>query len=194
MYIPNKTAKARLEKARRTGKLRDLILFAMLGTLMFCSKIIMEVLPNVHLLGTLTMVYTIVFGAKALFPIYVYVLLNGLYAGFNMWWVPYLYVWTILWGITMLLPKQMPKKIACVVYPAVCGLHGFAFGTLYAPAQALMMGLNAEQTVAWIVAGLPWDLLHGLGNLVMGLLILPLSTRLSKLYQKASPKGSIAEP
>ena len=157
----------------------------MLGTLMFCSKIIMEVLPNVHLLGTLTMVYPIVLRKKALFPIYVYVLLNGLYAGFNMWWVPYLYIWTLLWGITMLLPRQMPKKVACVVYPAVCGLHGIAFGMLYAPAQALMMKLNWEQTLAWIATGIPWDLLHGAGNLVMGLLVLPLSTRLARLYQKA---------
>ena len=157
----------------------------MLGTLMFCSKIIMEALPNIHLLGMLTMVYTIVFREKALFPLYVYVLLNGLYAGFNMWWVPYLYIWTVLWGVTMLLPRHLSKKAACVIYPAVCGLHGFLFGILYAPAQVVMMRLNGEQALAWIVAGIPWDILHGVGNLVVGLLILPLSTRLSRLYQKA---------
>ena len=96
----------------------------MLGTLMFCSKIILEVLPNIHLLGMLTMVYTIVYRRKALIPIYIYVFMNGLFAGFNMWWVPYLYIWTVLWGAVMLLPKKMPKKIACVVYPALCALHG----------------------------------------------------------------------
>ena len=181
----SKATKQRVEKARQTGKLFDLILFAMLGALMFCSKIIMEFLPNIHLLGMLTMVYTIVFRAKALFPLYIYVILNGLYAGFNMWWVPYLYIWTILWGVTMLLPKRMPKKLACAVYPAVCCLHGIAFGTLYAPAHAVMLKFNGEQTLAWIVAGLPWDLLHGVGNLAAGLLIVPLSTRLSKLYRKA---------
>jgi energy-coupling factor transport system substrate-specific component len=35
--------------------------------------------------------------------------------------------------------------------------------------------------IAWIIAGLPFDLLHGLGNLVAGLLILPLSKLLGKL-------------
>ena len=155
--------------------------FAMLGTLMFLSKILMEVLPNIHLLGMFTMIFTIVYRKKALIPLYIYVLINGLYGGFTMWWVPYLYVWTILWGITMLLPKNMPKKIACIVYPVVCGLHGIAFGALYAPAQALMFGFDFKQTIAWIIAGLPFDALHGVGNLLAGMLILPLSELLKKI-------------
>ncbi len=155
--------------------------FAMLGTVMFCSKIIMEFLPNIHLLGMLTMVYTLVFRARALIPIYLYVLLNGIYAGFNMWWMPYLYIWTILLGITMLLPKNMPYKLGTVVYPAVCALHGLAFGALYAPAQAIMFGMNFQQTAAWIISGLPWDAVHMAGNFVVGLLILPLYRVLLKL-------------
>lgn len=156
----------------------------MMATLMFCSKILMEALPNIHLLGMLTMTYTIVLRKKALIPIYVYVLLNGLYGGFSMWWVPYLYIWTILWAVTMILPKNMPKKAACVVYPAVCGLHGFLFGILYAPAQAVMFGLDLEQTIAWITAGLPFDALHGVGNLIAGLLIFPVSEFLKKLFSR----------
>ncbi len=153
----------------------------MLGTVMFCSKIIMEFLPNIHLLGMFTMTYTVVYRKKALIPIYIYVLLNGVYAGFNMWWLPYLYIWTILWAVTMALPRKMSKRTKCIVYPIVCCLHGLCFGTLYAPAQALMMGLNFKSTIAWIVAGLPWDAVHGVGNLVAGTLIYPLSPLLNKL-------------
>lgn len=169
---------------RSRKKRRDLVLFAMLAAIMFCSKIVMEFLPNVHLLGVLTMVYTIVFRKKALIPIYGYVLLNGLYAGFSIWWVPYLYIWTILWGITMLLPRKMPKGVKAVVYPTVCALHGFAFGVLYAPAQAIMFGLNGEQTLAWILSGVGFDLIHGIGNLAVGLLILPLSELLTRLWSR----------
>lgn len=158
----------------------------MLGTLMFVSKVIMEVLPNVHLLGMLTMTYTIVFRAKALIPIYVYVMLNGLYAGFSVWWIPYLYIWTILWAITMILPRRMPHWLAAIVYPAVCCLYGIAFGALYAPAQALMYGMSFKQMLAWIVAGLPFDIIHSIGNLVAGLLVLPLSELLRKLMRRRS--------
>ena len=159
-------------------------MFAMLGTVMFCSKIIMEVLPNIHLLGMLTMTYTVAFRKKALIPIYLYVMMNGLYAGFNMWWVPYTYVWTILWAITMLLPRRIPKRAKCVIYPIVCALHGFLFGILYAPAQALMLGMNFEATVAWIVSGLPVDIIHGIGNFFAGMLIVPLCELLTRLMKK----------
>lgn len=88
----------------------ELVLFAMLGALMFCSRVIMALLPNIHLLGMLTMVCTIVFRAKGLIPVYIYVFLEGLFAGFSTWWLPYLYIWAILWGMTMLLPKKCRKR------------------------------------------------------------------------------------
>ena len=151
---------------------------------MYCSKVVMEWAPNIHLLGMFTMVYTLAYRKKALISIYVYVFLNGFFAGFNAWWIPYLYIWTVLWGVTMLLPKQMPKKVQMVVYPLVCSLHGLCFGTLYAPAQALMFGLNMQQTLAWIVAGLPWDVVHAIGNAGAGLLIVPLTSLLHRLNRQ----------
>lgn len=173
-------------RRRSTQRTIEMVVFAMLGTIMFVSKIIMEVLPNIHLLGMLTMVYTLVFRKKALIPIYIYVMINGLYAGFSVWWIPYLYIWTILWGITMLLPRNMPKKAQYIVYPLVCAIHGIAFGALYAPAQALMFGMNLNQMLAWIVAGLPWDAIHGVGNFFVGMLIIPMRDLLRTLLKAKS--------
>ena len=170
-------------RRRSSQKTLELVIFAMLGTIMFVSKIIMEFLPNIHLLGMLTMVYTLVFRKKALIPIYIYVMLNGLFAGFSMWWLPYLYIWTILWAITMLLPRRMPKGVQLVVYPLVCALHGIAFGALYAPAQAIMLHMSLEQMLAWIAAGLIWDAIHGIGNFFVGMLIVPLVDLLRKLLK-----------
>lgn len=157
----------------------------MLGTVMFCSKILMEILPNIHLVGVLTVVYTVAFRKKALIPIYVYVLLSGLYSGFSMWWIPYIYIWTVLWGITMLLPKNMSKRAEYIAYPTVCALHGFAYGTLYSPAQALMFGFDLEQTVAWIISGLPFDIIHGVSNLFLGALVPSLAALLRRLMRRS---------
>ena len=66
----------------------EVTIFAMLVALMFCSKIIMEWAPNIHLIGMFTMVYTLVYRKKALVPIYVFVMLTGLYGGFSAWWIP----------------------------------------------------------------------------------------------------------
>ena len=141
---------------------------------MYASKLIMELIPNVHLLGALIIAYTVVYRKKARYPIYTYVILNGILCGFAAWWVPYLYLWTLLWGAVMLLPKQMPKKVRPIVYMTVCAAHGFLFGTLYAPAQAILFGLNFKGMIAWIVAGLPWDAIHGVSNFFCGLLIVPI--------------------
>ena len=155
-------------------KTKEIAVFSMLGALMYISKLIMAVAPNVHLLGTFVIAFTLVYGKKALYPIYVYVLLNGIFAGFATWWLPYLYIWTVLWGVVMLLPKKMPPKIRPLVYMCVCAAHGFLFGTLYAPAQAILFGLNFEGMVAWIIAGLPWDFVHGVSNFFCGILIMPI--------------------
>ena len=151
---------------------------------MLLSKLVMEALPNIHLLGVLTIAYTLVYRWRALIPIYVYVILNGLLSGFNAWWVPYLYIWTLLLAITMLLPRRMPKWLACIVYPTLCALHGIAFGVLYAPAQAIMFGLNFQETLTWIAAGLPFDIIHSVGNFAVGLLIYPLSEVIRKLENR----------
>ena len=74
----------------------------MLGALMFVSDIAMEALPNIHLIGVLIVASTVVYRFKALWSIYIYVIVYGVVTGFGVWWVPYLYVWTVLWAVVML--------------------------------------------------------------------------------------------
>ncbi len=161
-------------------KLKEIAIFALLGVLMFTSKKLMEFLPNIHLVGALTVAYTIVFRYKALLPIYVYVFLDGLFGGFSPWWIPYLYVWLILWGMAMLIPQKLPKRFAVPLYIFVCGLHGFIFGILYAPVQAFMFGLDFKGTLSWVIAGIPFDVIHGVSNLLTGTLIFPIAAVLKK--------------
>ncbi len=157
----------------------ELVLFALLGTLLLSGDLLMEWLPNVHLVGVLVTVYTAVYRWKALIPLYIYVLLLGLLNGFATWWTPYLYVWTVLWGLVMLLPRTLTKKTV-FLYAAVCTLHGFLFGTLYAPSQVLLFGLPWSALPAWIASGLPFDIAHGIGNAVLSVLIYPLAKLLNK--------------
>jgi energy-coupling factor transport system substrate-specific component len=179
----NNEKKASVIKKRKR-LIKELVVFAMLGSMMFASKLIMEVLPNIHLLGMLTITLTVTYRWKALIPLYIYVMLQGLYAGFNAWWFPYVYVWTVLWALAMLIPRRTPKVIAGIIYPILCSLHGFAFGILYAPGQALMFGYNFEETLAWIATGIAFDITHGIGNIFTGLLVLPFSELLKKLSRK----------
>lgn len=153
---------------------REIVVFAMLGSVMYASKILMEFAPNIHLLGTFIVAFTVVYRKKALYPIYIYVLLTGMFYGFVTWWIPYLYLWTVLWGVVMLLPAKISPKIQPLVYMIICAAHGFLYGTLYAPAQALLYGLSFKGMIAWIIAGFPFDCIHGVSNFFCGILIVPI--------------------
>lgn len=163
-------------------KIKEIAIFSVLGAIIFVSKLVMEAFPNIHLIGMLIVAITVVFRAKALYPIYVFVFLNGLFYGFALWWIPYLYVWTVLWVFVMLIPKKTPRKALPIIYMSVAALHGFLFGILYAPSQAILFGLNFKSMIAWIVAGLPFDLIHGISNFICGVLICPVIVVLRRVY------------
>ena len=172
------------DKFRTHRTVVDLVLFAVLGGLLFASKIAFEALPNIHPVTMLIMVYTVVFGWRAMIPVAVFTVISGVYYGFSVWWIPQIYIWFAYVALTMIIPKNIPKKAAMIIYPVVCGLCGLIYGTLYAPGQALLFGYTAKQTLAWIMSGLPFDALHAAGNLGFGLLVLPLSEVTKKLYKK----------
>ena len=155
-------------------KIKEITIFGMLGAIMYASKVLMDILPNVHLIGVFIVSATIVYRKKALWPVYVFVMLAGLLNGFATWWIPYLYIWAVLWGMAMLIPKNISDKKMMIISMVICSLHGFLYGTLYAPAWALMSGLSFKGMLSWIAAGLPYDAIHGISNLVCGLLIVPL--------------------
>ncbi|MBQ7101823.1 MAG: hypothetical protein IJN81_09325 [Clostridia bacterium] len=159
---------------------KEIAVFSMLGAMMYASKVLMELLPNLHLIGVFIVAMTVVYRKKALYPLYVFVFVTGLLNGFATWWIPYLYIWAVLWGAVMLLPQNMPTKIKPVVYMIVCGLHGLLYGVLYAPAQAILFGLDFKGMLTWIAAGLPFDVTHGVSNLLCGVLIMPLASVLKK--------------
>lgn len=161
--------------------IKEVTLFALFGTLMYVSKVVTEFLPNIHIIGVLIVALTVVYRYKALYPIYLFVFLTGIFNGFQPWWIPYLYIWTVLWAVVMLLPKKMPKKLQPIIFMVLCALHGFLFGTLYAPVQALLFGLDFKGMITWIIAGLPFDFVHGVSNLLCGILIVPIIKLLKKV-------------
>lgn len=176
-----------MSQPKRTPPLtvRELVLFAMFGALMAVSDLVMNVIPNVHLVGVLIVVLTVVYRQKALYPIFVYVLLIGSGEGFGTWLLPYLYVWPALWGMVMLLPRRMPKWLAPIVYSLVCALHGFAFGLLWMPSQMILMHFSWDMALVWWANGFfTADVPHGIGNLVGSLLIVPLVSLIRRLENR----------
>ena len=163
-----------LAKLKRT--LRGVALFGILGARTFGAKGAMSFLPNIEPVSLFVILYAVVFGRKALYPIYLYVLLEILFYGIQLWNINYLYVWAILaLGAWMLRKSESPLSWALL-----SGVFGLLFGALCAPVYLFTGGVGLA--VSWWVSGIPFDLLHCAGNFVMALLLfMPLRRLLEKL-------------
>ena len=174
-----------------TRRLKELIIFAVLGAIMFTSHVALMGVPNIGFIGMFIAAFTLTYRVRALIPIYVYVMLYGVFYGF-LTWIPYLFVWLPLWGMFMLAGKlNLHVKVKVPLYIILCALHGLAFGTLYAPFSAMLFGIpfSFQAMFAWIIAGFPYDIAHALGNLAAGILIVPLSELLKKLDAQVMNKS-----
>lgn len=174
---------------RYSHHLRQMALFSMFAAMMTISDQLMNALPNVHLIGMFTMVLTLVYRQKALIPIYLFVVLDGLVEGFYLsTWIMYSYIWLVLWAWTMLIPKKTPDRVRALIYPIICALHGLAFGILTTPVALFMHYPQSMWNWAdfWklVLTGIAFDINHIIGNFFAGLLILPLSNLLFKLERK----------
>ena len=69
---------------------------------------------------------------------------------------------------------------------ALAGLFGMAFGLFCAPVYMFVGGnFSFSYGIRWWLAGLPFDIAHGIGNLVIALvLFVPMRLLLTRLYSK----------
>lgn len=171
------------------GRLFSLVLDAMFGALLVISQVALAGLPNIELVSLLILVWTRVFRSGALPGIAVFILLEGLLYGFGIWWVSYLYIWFILWGVVMLIPRgkppQTPRQYAlhALGWGLLSGAYGFAFGALTAIPWLITGG--PKTALAYWLAGIPFDIPHAIGNFTLAaLLSLPLIRLLDRIRQR----------
>ena len=163
-------------------KAKEICIFAMLGALMFASKTAMEALPNIHPVTMMICAATIAFGPKAIWSIAVYVFLVGYFNGFNLWWIPYIYIWLPPYLMSLPIPwKKLSKKWAVPISMVICALHGLMYGALYAPVQALMFKMSFNTMIKWIIVGFPWDITHAVGNFFIASLAVPLALLMKRI-------------
>ena len=164
---------------KRGATLRELSFFAILGAITFGAKVVMMGLPNIEPVSLMVLLFGAVLGRKALYPVYVYVALECLLFGLNLWSVNYLYVWPLL-ALLGWLFRNMASPWGWAV---LSGAFGLGFGLLCAPVYLVTGGLAFA--VSWWVSGIPFDLAHCAGNFVIALaLFKPLRRTLERLWAR----------
>lgn len=149
-------------------------------------KSALSFLPNIELTSFWIIMFMRYFGKKTYLVIPAFILFEGCIYGFGLWWLMYLYTWPILAFITWIFKKQE----SVIFWSVLSSLFGLSFGFLCSipyffiglSSGGVKSGLTTQFT--WWVAGIPWDIVHGVGNFVlMMILFIPISKVMKRIVK-----------
>ena len=163
-------------------KTREICIYGILGTLIFVLKIMMAPLPNIEPVSLLIIIYTITFGAKSIYPIATYMLLEIIFYGFGFWSIGYLYVWLFL-DVIVFAIYNMKHSTNVLLWACVSGIYGLMFGALYIPLYLISGGIT--MAISWWISGIYYDIIHCVANFALCLaLFKPLTQLMFKLNKQ----------
>lgn len=148
--------------------IKELVLLSLLGAILVIIKEALSSIPNVELVSLFIFVYAVHFKWKSLYPVYIFVVMEGVLYGFGTWWFGYLYVWLFLAVIPITL-NALHVKISSLVCALSLLIYGIAFGFLFAVEYALIDGINAGY--AYWISGVYFDLIHAVSNMISGFIL-----------------------
>lgn len=162
---------------KSTMKAVYMVTMGFLSAILLIGQVGMAALPNIEPVTMLIIVYTLIYRKQVFYIIYTFVVLEGLIYGFGIWWFSYLYIWTILAVIVLL----MKKNQSVLMWVVLAGAYGLSFGFLCAIPYFISGGWCAG--IAYWVSGIPYDLMHCIGNTVLtALLFKPVYNVLNKMH------------
>jgi energy-coupling factor transport system substrate-specific component len=180
LHLPSATNKTAIgKKGYLSLRVIDIVIIGMMSSLLLAVQVALSFLPNVELVSLLIILFTLVFGRKAIYIIYVFVALEGIVYGIGLWWFNYLYVWTVLFIIALLFKKVHSQ----LLWAVISGFFGLGFGALCSIPYFLTGGIASG--AAYWVAGIPFDILHGIANFAVAFALFdPLYFVLNKINKR----------
>ena len=177
LWAPSADKKARIPAA-------NIAIIAVCGALLYVSQVAFSFLPNIELVSPLIILYTRHLKRLTLPAIYVFAMIEGLTYGFGLWWVAYLYVWTVLYGVAALVERYSGGSSNPFLWAVIAALFGLFFGLLCSVPYFFTLGFGGG--VSYFLSGIPFDFLHCGGNFITTLvLFLPLDKLFGKIRSYA---------
>ena len=156
--------------------IKDITVMALMVAIIEVCKVALAQIPNVELTSFWIIMFSLYFGKRIFYVIPAFILIEGAMYGFDLWWVMYLYTWPLLATVTLLLRKMK----GAWEWSMVSGLFGLSFGALCAIPYIFTSGIYGA--FAYWVAGIPFDLIHGIANFVIMLVLYkPLNIVMAKI-------------
>ncbi len=164
-------------QSRSFKKAVYLATMGLLSAVLLIGQLGMAFLPNIEPITCLIIIYTLVYKKHVFSIIYTFVILEGMVFGFGIWWISYLYIWSILAGLTLILQRNR----SLLVWSVTAGTFGLIFGALCALPYLVAGGAGAA--FAYWAAGIPYDIIHCVGNFTITLVMFnPVLNVLKRLH------------
>lgn len=151
---------------------RDLAVLGMMVALLEASKRLLDNLPNVELITFLLIMFTIFFGKKVIAAAVAFTFLEIAWWGVHVWVIMYLYVWPLLILLTDRLHRRILARgetVSPAPFAALAAAFGLGFGAMCSLPYLAIGG--PVMMFTWWVAGIPYDILHCISNLLICLLL-----------------------
>ncbi len=155
----------------------DIVLVGILSATLTAGKMALAFVPNVEIVTLLFILYTVTLGLKkALLTAIIFSTIEIFIYGFSTWILGYYFIWPALILITWVLRKTVNSEYG---YAIIGGLFGLCFGMFFAVFESIFYGW--AYGFSYWVRGIPMDILHGVSNFIV---ILLLYKPLSKILKK----------
>lgn len=170
-------------------KTKDIVIIGLLGSLLFSVQVGLAFLPNIELVSLLIIVYTKILEKKTIYVITIFILLEGFFYGFGLWWINYLYIWFILYFVTLIFRKERSH----LLWAIVSGAFGLSFGALCSIPYFFMGGV--QSAFAYWISGIPYDIPHGLANFFLVIFLFKplvmIMERLDRIYHISTDNSAL---
>lgn len=143
----------------------DIVIIGMMTAALESAKMALSFAPNVELVTLLIILFTLVIGKRVYYAIAAFVLVEGILYGFGIWWIMYVYMWPMLAFVTWILRKQKDR----LCFALLSGVFGLGFGAMCSIPYLFIGGIHTA--FAWWVSGIPFDMIHGVSNFVLMLVL-----------------------
>ena len=165
---------------------RDVATVGLMVAAIEACKLVMQAMPNIEMTSFLIILFTLFYPRLTLYAIPAFTLIEGMLYGFGIWWVMYLYAWPLLALVT----RVFSRSDSAFFWAIVSGVFGLLFGLLCS-VPYFFIGLvgggflqGLTQMFTWWIAGIPFDLIHGVSNFaIMLALYQPISSLLKRMPQ-----------
>lgn len=177
--VTNSKSSTQNTQAMNKISVKDIAIIGVMVAVIEACKFAFAAIPNVELTSFWIIIFTLMFKKRIFIVIPVFILIEGAVYGFGLWWIMYLYAWPLLAILTLVLKKNNSAWL----WSVISGMFGLLFGLLCSIPYLFVGG--PETAFAWWIAGIPWDVVHGVSNFVIMLVLYhPITKAMKKLHME----------